>query len=1371
MNIEKHTSITKEVLVLISILITLPGLAVDDTYYSSLNNKKDSELRQALSQLLYNHHIYYDKYDGSASGTENWDFPFDYDNNGYVWDIYTHDCNMPSTIGSGQSCCCDGLNREHLVCQSTFGGSANKDKVPQYADRHALFLTDARTNQIRNDQAFGEVDKTSDKATNGNGSSCTNCTNHAYGWKGPVKTYANLYESTELVYEPGDEYKGDIARAILYMVVRYAERQYSRLPDGAKYYNSATGVGEVVSSDLTTASAHEVTTWKNKGGSTASTIGQMFSTDLSVNYGLSAYGKAILLKWHREDPVSQKEIDRNAGVESVQGNRNPFIDYPCLVEYLWGNYAGQNFNTDAAAGSFQTGLFEIGLSDGCTCTTDPIIIQPFGTIDFGTTNTELPVSETFVVRGLHLTGNNNSNLSLSISGTNAGSFSLSTTTISKADASSGKEITITFAPQSIGTHTAKLNITGCGVTVPRDVTLTGVCDSRPTVTWMADGNVYQKNAVVSGDKPIVPVAPSDCSGEANRVFVGWTAQSDYNSADAAPADLFTKTAPTVSANTTFHAVYANATISGGLFDYALFTGEVVEGNYILYYNGRAMKAAINSSRFTYDEVTPTNNIISDPSDSIVWHIEPNEDNWLIYNEKVGKYAASTGNDNQGKLVGDATDEKALWSISGTNTHTIENNYNQANSKNYTLRNNAANGFACYKATTGGAPVLYKSTMSIEYSDYSLHCSMANYVTITFHKNDGSGTTMTQMVQKNTSTALTHNSWTREHYTFEGWATSANGAKVYNDGININTDSNMDLYAVWTENAKHTVTWHVLGDASAVEFYEGDNLAIPTTPNDCDADRVFVGWTTQSGYTHDSDAPNDLFSTASGTVTADAHYYAVYADKVTTTGAVATETATFVVADFEGQGTATSGSAISATKNGVTFANNKGYGTTQIRCYKNGTITISSDYTITGIAFTFSGSDNGGLDASYTGLSTNSWTYTLSTSKAYFTQIVVTIQTNSGLITTYSKYNTLCSSCVSASTPSPSFANSSVSTMTLDEEVTNALNKDGSDGEITYSSDQQSVATVNATTGAVTIVGPGTTTISASLAGTSCFTAASASYTLTVHDFQATSATNVTNSGFTANWATAGVSSYSLDVTQDVTTVVPTATTFISKNFTASLDGWTTNNVSGYANVWTHSTKYGAYATSYIKEGDEYTRYAAESWLISPSIDLTDATAATLVMNHAFRYATTQYLMITKDGGSNWTQLSPATWPDGSSWTFVNTEVDLAAYVGETIQIGFKYVGSTEACATWEIKTFAISGTANVPVVSHESISGYPKTVTGTSVAVTGLESGTTYHYTLTPSGGNVSNEIDVTTSETGCTATITVISDDDTKGTVAVDAL
>ena len=578
MNTKKRISINKFLLLLAVpfLFIVSSAFAVDASYYSSLNGKKDSELRSALTVLLYNHHIYYDKYDGSTSGTENWDFPFDYDpNTGYVWDIYTTGCNAPANIGSSGSCCCTGLNREHLVCQSTFGGSDNKDKVPEYADRHSLFLTDAYTNQRRNDQAFGEVDKT--KTTSKGG--CAACEEKAMGMLGTVGTFADLYESTEDIYEPGDEYKGDIARAILYMVVRYAERQYNRLPDGARYKNSKTGVGDVVRSELTTASAHEVTTWKNKGNSTAATVGQMFSTDLSVNYGLSAYGKAILLKWHRQDPVSQKEIDRNDGVEAVQGNRNPFIDYPYLAEYLWGDKAETNFNTEDVVGSFENS-FVVGESSGAkTDVSTPTIYVTPSTVAMGKLAVNGSTSQTITVSGVNLTQ------AISIEKTGNSYFTISANSVSMSEASSGKTITITYHPTAAGDHTATLTLSSSGAT-SRTVTISGSSAAFYTATWMANGSQFHQNATAEGTSPDLPNdTPAGCTS-GDKVFVGWTTQSGYNNASTAPNDLFPTAnqtgAPALTTNTTFYAVYAQAsgtTSYGKTYTFSITPADFTTGTY------------------------------------------------------------------------------------------------------------------------------------------------------------------------------------------------------------------------------------------------------------------------------------------------------------------------------------------------------------------------------------------------------------------------------------------------------------------------------------------------------------------------------------------------------------------------------------------------------------------------------------------------------------------------------------------------------------------------------------------------------------------------------------------------------------------------
>lgn len=100
-------------------------------------------------------------------------------------------------------------------------------------------------------------------------------------------------------------------------------------------------------------------------------------------------------------------------------------------------------------------------------------------------------------------------------------------------------------------------------------------------------------------------------------------------------------------------------------------------------------------------------------------------------------------------------------------------------------------------------------------------------------------------------------------------------------------------------------------------------------------------------------------------------------------------ATFVVDDFTGQGTSGTGSNISATKDGFVFSCDKGFGTTQIRCYSGSTITVSAPEgsSIKSITFTFSGSYNGGLSNTYSNIDDSSWSSTLS-AQARFTKIEI-----------------------------------------------------------------------------------------------------------------------------------------------------------------------------------------------------------------------------------------------------------------------------------------------------------------------------------------------------------------------------------------------
>ena len=147
-------------------------------------------------------------------------------------------------------------------------------------------------------------------------------------------------------------------------------------------------------------------------------------------------------------------------------------------------------------------------------------------------------------------------------------------------------------------------------------------------------------------------------------------------------------------------------------NFAKYTGTLVEGDYIIYYNGYAMKSEVTTTqnkRLLYEEVTPEDDIISTTDNTIIWHIAPSGDYWTIYNADKDKFAAGTAK-NEANLLADGTDDRCLWSVSGTETYEFVNKARAASSSNpgnKYLRNNGTNGFASYSESTGGALTLYK----------------------------------------------------------------------------------------------------------------------------------------------------------------------------------------------------------------------------------------------------------------------------------------------------------------------------------------------------------------------------------------------------------------------------------------------------------------------------------------------------------------------------------------------------------------------------------------------------------------------------------------------------------------------------------------
>ena len=170
--------------------------------------------------------------------------------------------------------------------------------------------------------------------------------------------------------------------------------------------------------------------------------------------------------------------------------------------------------------------------------------------------------------------------------------------------------------------------------------------------------------------------------------------------------------------------------------YKLYYGDLVEGDYIIYYDGKAMSNKVSNDRLQYAEVTPENDIITTDNEAIVWHIAPSGEYWTIYSPAAKAYAAGTGVKNKAQMHVDA-DDYALWSVEAMATHVAHEFTNKGNAAagvNAVLRNNGTYGFACYSTGTGGAIQLYKKVESFVPTVQTVTVTDAGYATFVAEKN-------------------------------------------------------------------------------------------------------------------------------------------------------------------------------------------------------------------------------------------------------------------------------------------------------------------------------------------------------------------------------------------------------------------------------------------------------------------------------------------------------------------------------------------------------------------------------------------------------------------------------------------------------------
>ncbi|NOU18248.1 MAG: T9SS type A sorting domain-containing protein [Bacteroidales bacterium] len=252
---------------------------IPNGYYTAADGKTGATLKTALYNIIKGHtDLGYDGLYNVYTTSDN--LP-----SGKVWDMYSIKADGTANYFyshiSGDRCGSystegDCYNREHTFCDSWLGKAS-----PQRSDAHHILPTDGYVNNRRSSYPHGKVGTVSWTSSNGS----------KLGNSDPSTGYSGI------VFEPIDEFKGDFARMYFYVVTRYET---------------------------------QVASWASNGSAGELLDGTSFPA-------FKSWFKTLMLQWSQQDPVSQKEIDRNNAIYALQHNRNPYIDHPEYAEAVWGS--------------------------------------------------------------------------------------------------------------------------------------------------------------------------------------------------------------------------------------------------------------------------------------------------------------------------------------------------------------------------------------------------------------------------------------------------------------------------------------------------------------------------------------------------------------------------------------------------------------------------------------------------------------------------------------------------------------------------------------------------------------------------------------------------------------------------------------------------------------------------------------------------------------------------------------------------------------------------------------------------------------------------------------------------------------------------
>ncbi len=421
----------KRLLLYVLILVSVCAQAQIDltTYYASADDLNKGELKTALYNIIKNPKVvgydnlwtYFPITDRKADGT--------------VWDMYS---NNTYYFPEDETSSATGMDKEHAFPKSWWSSGVSNSKYGCYSDLFNLNPADRMANQsYKSNYTMAECDVLIDLDN------------------GVIKkgrsTYCGTYPESDArtAWEPADEYKGDFARTYMYVVTCYEFISYASSSGGPTWSSDPGAVAQL--------------TWNSK-----------------KTYPLfTDWTAQMLLRWHHNDPVSEKELNRNEKIYAIQGNRNPFIDYPDFADYIWGDKKEQKFQVEDIVGR---PFFSSPKAD---------VIYSF---DGDSVNRMQKMEMQFVANNVK------NSVNLSIIGTSKGTFKLPKTTLTATEIKNGITLTLQYKSAVPARDTVFLQISGKDFATPIKITLTAeTFDTFQVLMPKVESNAFTMRWLPSAD--------------------------------------------------------------------------------------------------------------------------------------------------------------------------------------------------------------------------------------------------------------------------------------------------------------------------------------------------------------------------------------------------------------------------------------------------------------------------------------------------------------------------------------------------------------------------------------------------------------------------------------------------------------------------------------------------------------------------------------------------------------------------------------------------------------------------------------------------------------------------------------------------------